>query len=232
MGLIKSIRKVGSKAGGVLKRAAPLLGLIPGVGTVAGAGLGALGSVMEGGNGWGGTLKAGLFGGLSGLGNSMLLGGKGVGGIAGALQKATAAMKGGTAGKIMGGGGDRLANAAKGLLGSSGGGLGTLGKILGLGAAGYGAYTGNKSANDLRKKQSGLMDRQLGLADEVAGQGRALTTDANALRAAALPRITARLAAGPRAAPNFSRFTDQQNPFAKKYRPAIPPPPAMKRLTA
>lgn len=72
MGLIKSIRKIGQKAGGLLRKAAPFLGFIPGVGAVAGGALGALGSIAEGHRGWSGTLGSAAMGGLSGLGGSKL----------------------------------------------------------------------------------------------------------------------------------------------------------------
>lgn len=228
MGLIKKIRKVGSKIGGVLKKGAPLLGLIPGVGTLAGAGLGALGSVMEGNNGWGGTLKAGALGGLSGLGNTTLLGGKGALGIPGALSKATAGMKVGRPAAGKGGAIDKIASAARGLIPRTKSGGIDLGSLLGLGLGGYAAVTGNKYAAGQRRKQELYTGKQLGIADEIGTEGRSLNASAGRMRTAAEPGLLARLAAGPRQAPSFAgRFTDNANPFAKNFGGQPPAAPRM-----
>lgn len=217
MGLIKSVRKIGSKVGGVLKKAAPLAGLIPGVGTAIGAGIGALGSVMEGHNGLSGTLKAAAGGAAGGLANKVLLGGKGVLGVGGAAGKLADIVKTGKTG-------DPIADAAVGLIakkGTAGGGI-DLGKLLGLGLGGYAAVTGNKDAEAQRKKQEVFTGKQLGIADEIAARGRMLNANADKMRDASAPALLARVAAGARSTPSFAaRFTDARNPFAKNY-PAPP----------
>lgn len=72
MSFIKEIRHIGQVGGSLLRKAAPIVGLIPGVGTIAGAGLGALGSIAEGHRGLSGTLGSAAMGGLSGYGGSKL----------------------------------------------------------------------------------------------------------------------------------------------------------------
>jgi hypothetical protein len=147
---VKSVRKVGSKVGGVVKKVAPLAGLIPGVGTIAGAGIGALGSIMEGHNGVGGTLKAAAGGGLGGLANQTLLKGAGYKGL-GAL------LKGGAAGNVASTVGGGLKSALGSALGNGGAGFG-LKDLLGLGIAGAGAYSGIKQSQAAEARAKPMLD--------------------------------------------------------------------------
>lgn len=110
-GLENAFRSVGK----VNKDIAPYVGMIPGVGPALGAATGAWGSLLSGGN-MKSHLKSGVAGGLSGLANTQLLGGRGIKGI------------GSLAGNLGG----------KGGLGS----LGSLGGGSGASAAGGGGFLG------------------------------------------------------------------------------------------
>lgn len=68
---IKGLENAGRSLGKIGRQAAPIVGLIPGVGTVAGAAIGGLGSVLEG-RKLSDSLKSGAIGGLSGLAGSKL----------------------------------------------------------------------------------------------------------------------------------------------------------------
>lgn len=94
MGL--SLKKIGKAIGGVMKKAAPVVGLIPGVGTLAGAAIGAGGSVLSG-NNLKSHLKHGAIGGISGAAGGLL---KGSGGASSILSKIPG---GGSLGKGIGG---------------------------------------------------------------------------------------------------------------------------------
>lgn len=79
MGFLKSLGKIA-------RQAAPFASLIPGVGPIAAAGLGAGGSLLEGG-GLKGAIKGGLGGYVGSSGISGLTGGKGIMGVTGAIAK-------------------------------------------------------------------------------------------------------------------------------------------------
>lgn len=167
------------KVGGVAKKIAPVVGLIPGVGTVAGAAIGGLGSLASG-DSLGEALKSAAIGGLSGYGGSTLLGGKGILGIGSGLKKVGGALGIGGGPKLSGSPGDLIGMASPGggvpgispagLGGGGGGILGSLGGILGgglkkiggvdgllgAGALGYGAYQ-QKQAGDMREKALKLL---------------------------------------------------------------------------
>lgn len=64
------------KVGGVAEKVAPYVGLIPGVGTIAGGAIGGLGALAHG-DGLKGALKYGAAGAISGYGNAAKLGGMG-----------------------------------------------------------------------------------------------------------------------------------------------------------
>lgn len=119
-----------------LKGVSKAAGIIPGIGTLAGAGLGGLGELMEKGSktNLGGFLRSSAAGGLSGaagglLGKLGLGGGDGIGGF--------------------------LKKAGSSLLGGDGGGLGSLAKLLGIGlggAATYGQYKQSKSDSKMARQ--------------------------------------------------------------------------------
>lgn len=135
----KGLRNAGRSLGKAAKQAAPVVGLIPGVGTAAGAAIGGLGSVLSGGN-MKSHLNAGIQGGLSGYANTKLLGGQGYKGIlsmvpgmgAGTSAMPTTAAAGNTAVSTIpaasGAPGTLMAQyggtGAGGLLPSAGGGIG------------------------------------------------------------------------------------------------------------
>jgi len=97
-GFLKKIAKGAGKVlggvGDVVSKAAPLAGLIPGVGTLAGGIIGGAGGLLGNlnnknvslGSVFGNTLKGGLGGAAGGLANKALLGGKGIGGLVGLLK--------------------------------------------------------------------------------------------------------------------------------------------------
>lgn len=117
--------------GHLAEKAAPIVGLIPGVGTLAGGVIGGLGGLAAG-DGLGGALKYGLEGAASGFGGGLLKGAGGgaqsiaslAGGGAGgaipdaALSVAGPAIIGGPAEAAAGGG---LSGALSGLAGKAGG---------------------------------------------------------------------------------------------------------------
>lgn len=82
---VKWAENAGRSVGKAASDAAPVVGLIPGVGTLYGATIGGLGSVMAGNNARTSFGKA-VTGGLSGFANKHLLGGQGFKGIPGALH--------------------------------------------------------------------------------------------------------------------------------------------------
>jgi hypothetical protein len=203
------IAKVGKVVGGVAEKVAPFAGLIPGVGTLAGMALGAGGSVLAGHN-VANTLKSGAIGGLSGLAGSKLLGGKGIGGIAGLL-------KGGSAGS-------GAATDPTGASPSSGGlptsigalvaeaqkrGI-SLGDLIKMGIGGAGAVSGVVSASKAGKQASDAYGRQAGIADQMNARGSPLAD-------AAQKGLLARLAQG------SNPYADRANPFTANF---APPPVA------
>lgn len=143
-GIGKAIKKGVGFVGDVAKKAAPFAGLIPGVGTLAGAGLGALGSAgSDFGHSrkfdLGGALKSGALGGLSGFAGSKLLGGKGFMNIGNAIKGAQAMTPGagemavGPAPNFLAGLGKAL--AGPGMFGNADGKGLNISKIIGAGGA-------------------------------------------------------------------------------------------------
>lgn len=162
--LSKGLKKVG----GLAEKAAPVVGLIPGVGTLAGGAIGGLGALAHG-DGLRGALKYGAMGAASGLAGSKLLGGKGILGVPGALKKVIGS--GGHPEVVgLGPGGVPMINqtAGKSGLGGLGGIAGLLGSgfkkiggvdgLLGAGALGYGAYQ-QKQAGDYRNKALKMIEQ-------------------------------------------------------------------------
>lgn len=138
------------KVGHVAEKAAPFVGLIPGVGTLAGGAIGGLGALAAG-DGLKGALKYGAEGALSGYGGSKLLGGKGILGIGGGLKKIGGAIGlGGAPAEAGASSGGGLSGIA-GLIGSGVSKLGGIDGLLGAGGLGYGAYQ-QKQAGDMRDK--------------------------------------------------------------------------------
>ncbi len=180
------------KVGGVAKKVAPFAGLIPGVGTLAGAAIGGLGSLASGDN-IGEALKNGAIGGLSGYGGSKLLGGKGILGIGGALKKVggrtpdiIGADQRGNGGGTIGGSGPLsglpmpdIGKAPGG--GGLGGVLGGIGGLLG-GSGGVGGFLGGAL------KKVGGIDNVLGAG--ALGYGAYQQKQAGDMREKALKLIT------------------------------------------
>lgn len=110
----------------VVSRAAPVVGLIPGVGTLAAGALGAGGALL-GGENIGTALQRGALGAAGGLAGGVLRGAGGVGGVLGGAGRAIGSVGGsvggalGAAGRAIGGVGGALTGA-----GGTGGGLGSL----------------------------------------------------------------------------------------------------------
>lgn len=126
MGLWGSIKKIGKQVGGVVSKAAPFAGLIPGVGPLAAGALGAGGALISGKN-LKDIAKAGLVsGGGAFLGGKALGALKGVGGGVpdvlrnGVPSKVTDLLSGGGAVSSSGGGGilDKAKSVGSGILGA------------------------------------------------------------------------------------------------------------------
>lgn len=99
MGLLKKIKKGVKKVGKIVQKAAPALGFIPGVGTLAAATIGGLGGLASG--GLKGALKGAAGGALGGWASGAIgAAGGGAGGIMGGLKS-----MGSSALKLAGGGG-------------------------------------------------------------------------------------------------------------------------------
>ncbi len=101
MGLFGTIGKGLSKIGGLASKAAPLVGLIPGFGTVAGGVLGAGGALLSGEN-IGTALKRGALGAGGAFGLSKIGGLAGIGKLLQAGPEQAAAIS--SVGKALGGG--------------------------------------------------------------------------------------------------------------------------------
>jgi hypothetical protein len=195
MGLLGGLKKVGKVVGGVAKRAAPIAAMIPGVGTVAGAAIGGLGSRASGDNlktaiGYGikGALPGALgkLGGLGGvLGGLKRIGGGGAPSLdVGDLSKVigNSGMPGGAApglgssgkGGVLGSLGSIIGGAG-GLGGILGGGLKKIGGVDGLlggAATGYGAYQ-MKQAGDMRNKALKMVEQDYASRAPLRSQGLA-----------------------------------------------------------
>lgn len=153
--------------GHLAEKAAPIVGLIPGVGTLAGAAIGGLGGLAAG-DGLGGALKYGLQGAASGFGGGLLDNAGGISGIAShipgaqSLESILGSVGGGAAGSVgntslgLGAAGTGVGGVADAAAGSSGGGFGGL-----IGQAGH-FLTGNGGKNALGVAQgiSSVLDQQ------------------------------------------------------------------------
>jgi hypothetical protein len=207
----KAIKKGVHDVGGFAEKAAPYVGMIPGVGTIAGGAIGGLGALAHG-DGLSGALKYGAMGAASGFGGSKLLG------LAkGAAGSLTAPGAAGTAGGDAGGSAiqNLVASAAKRGL--------SISDLLKMGASGVSAIAGIKSANRSGRAEAGAMSAQSGIADDLAANGRAMNARAAPLADYASKALMTRLQAGPR-----TQLIDQVNPFAKHFAP----PPAAPSVTA
>lgn len=187
---VKWAENAGRTVGKAAKQAAPVVGLIPGVGTVAGAAIGGLGSVLSGGN-MQSHLKSGLSGALSGYANTKLLGGEGYKGILSQIPgmgagtsampstaaagntavSAVPAASGGASGTLMGQYGGTGAGGLFG--GASGGGVGVgAGQIGGtLGSAlpevvSLGTNAASTAAPSLFGRAASIGAKALGIAEK------------------------------------------------------------------
>jgi len=151
------VKGIGKGLGGVLKTVAPALGMIPGIGNLAGGALGGLGGLMSGG------IKGLLSGGASGALGPM--------GMIGNIASAAGGGKPGGGAQTSGGGGG---GGFLGTLGKIGGGIGkllgiggegggsALDAIMKLGGMGAGVASIASSAKDRKKQEAfteGMMDR-------------------------------------------------------------------------
>lgn len=153
--LKKTVKKVGKVVGKVAAKAAPVASLIPGVGTLAAAGLGAGGNLLAGKG-----LKGALQGGISGAMGSLAIGGLGATGILGKLGSS---------------GGFSSILSSLGGSGGSGSALGGISKALGMiggGGGGGGSGGGNGGGyespgldNTFRQSENSIVTN-LGIADQ------------------------------------------------------------------
>lgn len=182
--------------GGVVKKAAPLAALIPGVGPLAVAGIGALGSVAHG-----DSLKDVALSGVSGYGGAKLIG----------------AAKGALAARGAAGAAGGAAAGAAGAAGAGGGGGGLAG--LASGALDYakknpavvaGALGAINSAGQ-QAKGSNAVDRASGIALNDYNQTNPLRQRAIQMLNQPLPQ-----------ARDLSYLNDSANPFARRP-PALAP---------
>lgn len=148
-GLGHTLKKGVGALGDVAKFAAPIAGMIPGIGTIGGAALGALGTgASEFGHGQkfnlGDIIKHGAMGAAGGLAGKAFSGAGGAGGIGGKLGSLFGG--GGGLGSLLGGGG-----------GSGQGGGFNLGKLGQLGLAGLDtAQSAQQQAQAEKLRQSAL----------------------------------------------------------------------------
>lgn len=165
------LREIG-KAG---QAAAPVAGLIPGVGTLAGAAIGAGGTFLNKGTraNLGDVVKYGGAGALSGYANQRLLGGRGILGVPKLLGAAKTGIKGAVASRL-GGGGGGIAGGAHDSIAD----YGNAGAAEG-GGGGIGGFVRN-AAGDIVDyiKHNPLKAAQIGLAglnvlNAAKAQGRA-----------------------------------------------------------
>lgn len=200
------LKKIGHAVGGVAEKAAPFVGLIPGVGTLAGGAIGGLGALAHG-DGLGGALKYGALGATSGLANSKLLGGGGlkaigsklgIGGHSGGGYDINNPADNIFAGSASGGGGGGLLSSLGGIGSGLLGGLKKVGidNILGGGALGYGAYQ-QKQAGDMRDKALKL------ITDDYATRAPLRTQGLQGMLNETPPDLS-------------SIYSDPQNPFSRK----------------
>ncbi len=137
--LKKKVKKVARGVGNIAQAAAPFVGMIPGVGTVAAAALGAGGSLLSG-DSLRTAIGSGIAGGLGGLAGGALGGGGLLGGLMGGAGPTGAASAGGAGGLggllggLFGGGGGTPMGG--GIGGGSTGSFGWADALFGGGAGG------------------------------------------------------------------------------------------------
>lgn len=220
----KKIGKVISKIGGVAKKAAPFVGMIPGVGPIAAGALGGLGGLVSG--GFGGALKGAAGGAAGGFGGKLLqrlLGGRGGGGGGltpeqvgirpGSIQEALAGL-GAIPGARSGAGGGGGRGGAGGFLSKLFGGVGDYIsqdplRALGIGLSGLGAYQGAQQQSRANKFR-----------EEALGMARERYASTAPFREAVTSRA---LALDPRSAgqrPDLGDvFRNTENPFSRSFVP-------------
>lgn len=170
MGVFGVLRKGLGVLGDVAKAGAPLVGFIPGVGTLAGAGLGALGSVASDVGhsrsvNLGGALRSGALGAAGGLVGGALRGAKAAGGIGSVVSRI---LSSGNASSLI----PALASAVPGV------------------ASIPGTLRAQGRANELLAAEAELARRRAELAQQAIQQTAPL-------REAALARLSARLQSPP-----------------------------------
>jgi hypothetical protein len=225
MGVFGAIKKVGKKIGKVATKAAPFVGMIPGVGTLAAAGIGAAGGLLSG-EGLKGAAKYGALGAAGNIGANLLgkipgVGfladkGKNVWGFGGDGAQAATDLGGmavgqgaidptyGDIGGVAGGAGGAVSALGKAAKGGGSRGvmdiLGLAGKYAPLAMGAVGAYQNAQQASQNRE----LTEEQIKNAREAIARQRMLQDRA-------LTPIDVK-------APDFTNiFSQTQNPF---YRPA------------
>lgn len=148
------------------EKAAPIVGLIPGVGTLAGGAIGGLGALAAG-DGLSGALKYGLEGAASGLGGGLLKGSGALGSVASlgadsavpdaAMSVAGPAIVGGPSEAAAGGGG--FLGSLEGLAGNAGRFLTGNGGKNAIGAASaLSSYLNQQKANNYAKEALGNVE--------------------------------------------------------------------------
>jgi len=226
MGLFKKIGKAlkkGVKAvGKVASKAAPLIAMVPGVGTLGGAALGAGGALLSGSN-VGTALKRGALGAAGGIGGNLLRGRNlltGAGKVAGLVGKGTTK----AAGSMVNKGGVRNLSSVlaqtpvspeadtPGLLSRVGRAAGSVGRGA-LNVAGDVAGTAGRWALD-----NPLLLAQGGLAALGTVQGAQQQGEADAMRRRALEGVMAEPEPG-----TYGDYTDPTNPYAMRGAGAMNP---------
>lgn len=241
----QTAKKVWGGAGDIAKVAAPFATLIPGVGPLLAAGLGAAGGAlgtlndpkgMRLGTAVPGALKYGAIGGAGGYGvekgagalGRLLKGGMPAPGAAGSSELARAAslpfplnaMAMQAVASGAGGRGRGLAGLFGSVLGAAGGRGGRgrgLGTLAELLGLGSGAY-GIYESGRLGKLREKALDEQLGLTREAAENARRMMAEAQPIRQAATEALVQRLLAGPRPVPFVAGLQDVLNPFRARFR--------------
>lgn len=192
---IKPLKLLGSLAKGASK----IAGIIPGVGTLAGAALGAGGELLSGG-GLKGALRGAATGALPGVVRGVV-GGAARSGLGGLVQKGVAALGGrglpGSSGSLI----SQLATAVPGV----------------IGAIQKGKQQG---------RQNRLLQTQSDAFGSIARTGQGLVDEAAPLRQGANAAIMSRLTGGPS---SMDFATDRLNPFAHAFNPDVPPLPPRRR---
>ena len=204
--LKKGLKGVGKLA----VKAAPYVGMLPGVGTVGAAALGGLGGLMSGtsiGRGAAGGALGGLAGGALGKFGGLIGAGAGALGLGG----------GGEAG----GGGLDLSKFLKGAGGLIGQGYQALGgtpqDLLQAALTGYSGYQGVKASGEAEKGMAGALASQQEIAQRMQQLAEERHGQSSPARLAALEKLQSRISAGPRATPSTSRFADVLNPFRARF---------------